>query len=174
MTLAADKSQVSFFACALGDELRRTRKQRGWSRKQLLEHLESRISIQTVATYESGSRQCSVARLVEICRAMDVYAHDLLARVQQRAETDMSDRLVLDLRRIVRDRHPELTPLRRWARERLFHADDATAHVVPLDLAALESMAELCGMTAFDLIRRLRQLAPSDEMTGLRDSGNDS
>jgi transcriptional regulator with XRE-family HTH domain len=115
MTLSVDNSQVSVFASALGDELRRTRKQRGWSRKQLQDHLESRISIQTVATYESGRRQCSVARLVELCEAMDVYAHDLLARVQQRAETDMSDRLVLDLERIVRDRQPELTPLRRWA-----------------------------------------------------------
>jgi transcriptional regulator with XRE-family HTH domain len=174
MTLTVDSSQISTFASSLGDELRRTRKQRGWSRKQLLDHLESQISIQTVATYESGRRQCSVARLVEICQAMDVYAHDLLARVQQRAELDMSDHLVLDLHRIARGCQPELAPLYRWAHQRLAHAEDGTAYAVPLDLAALESMAELCGMTTVDLTRRLRQLAADGPMTGGRDSGCES
>jgi len=174
MSLTVDNSQVSVFACALGDELRRTRKQLGWSRKQLLDHLESQISIQTVATYESGRRQCSVARLVEICRAMDVYAHDLLARVQKRTEAETTDRLVVDLRRIVRDRQPELIPLRRWAQQRLGQAGGDAAHAVPLDLAALESMAELCGMTTLDLIKRLRALTSLGSMTGIRESGNES
>lgn len=165
MSLNVDNSHVSShvsdFACALGDELRRTRTQRGWSRKQLLDHLESQISIQTVATYESGRRQCSVARLVEICRAMDVYAHDVLARVHKRTQTETSDRLVLDLQLIVRDRQPELVPLRRWAHQRLGHAGRDRAHMVPLDLAAIESLAELCGMSTVELIRRLRALTPA-------------
>lgn len=173
MSLTAENPQPSVFACTLGDELRRTRKQRGWSRKQLLDHMESQISIQTVATYESGRRQCSVARLVEICRAMDVYAHDLLARVHQRAEMDMSKSLVLDLNQIVGDRQPELAPLRRWAHQRLVHADGATTPAVPLDRTALKLMAELCGMTTLDLIRRLRQLVPSGPRTGFRDSDDE-
>ena len=174
MSVTVDNSPVSAFVCALGDELRRTRKQRGWSRKQLQDHLESQISIQTVATYESGRRQCSVARLVEICRAMDVCAPELLARVQRRMETDMPDRLVLDLRRMVLDRQPELAPLRRWAGQRLNHAGADTAHAVPLEPGALESMAELCGMTTCDLIRRLREFAPISPTTGFRVSRNES
>jgi hypothetical protein len=75
---------------------------------------------------------------------------------------------VIDLRRIVRDHHPELTSLRRWASQRLVHADGATAHVVPIDIAAIESMAELCGIPAFDLISQLCQLAPGDTKTGSR------
>jgi transcriptional regulator with XRE-family HTH domain len=157
MTITADSPRLSVFACVLGDELRRTRMQRGWSRKDLLNHLESRISIQTVATYEAGSRQCSVARLVELCQAMGVHAHELLARVHQRAEIDTPGRLMLDLTQVVQDRQAELVPLRRWAEERLNQTDRDRPPAVPLDLAALESLAQLCGTTTIDLIRRLRQ-----------------
>src|SRR3981081_3049844 len=48
----------------LGDELRKLRRQRGWTRKELNQHLQSEISLQTLATYELGTRQCSVVRLV--------------------------------------------------------------------------------------------------------------
>lgn len=158
MTITVDNPRLSIFACVLGDELRRARNERGWTRRELMRHLESDISIQTVATYEAGSRQCSVARLVELCDAMGVHAHDLLARVHERAEADASDRLVLDLNRIVRDCPTELMPLRRWAQQRLAQADRGQAHAVPVDLVALESMAQLCGVATVDLIRRLRQL----------------
>lgn len=159
MTTTDDKSRFRVFACMLGDELRRTRVQRGWSRRDLLSHLESPISVQTVATYEAGSRQCSAARLVELCQAMGVHAHDLLARVHQRAEIDIPGRLVLDLDQVAQARQAELMPLRRWAQQRLNQAGHVQPHVVSLDMAALESLAQLCGMTALDLIRRLRQFA---------------
>jgi transcriptional regulator with XRE-family HTH domain len=158
MTITVDNPRLSVFACVLGDELRRARNERGWTRRELMRHLASDISIQTVATYEAGSRQCSVVRLVELCDAMGVHAHDLLARVHERAEADASDRLVLDLNRIVRNCPPELMPLRRWAQQRLAQCDRGQAHAVPVDLVALESMAQLCGVTTVDLIRRLRQL----------------
>jgi transcriptional regulator with XRE-family HTH domain len=162
MTTTIDNPRLAVFASVLGDELRRLRTKRGWTRKELLRHLESHISIQTVATYELGSRQCSVIRLVELCHALGVHAHDLLARVQARADIDVSDRLVLDLHQIVRDRQAELAPLRRWAQQRLVQAKRDHAHAVALELAALESMAQLCGMTTVDLVRRLRQMVHHD------------
>ena len=63
-------------ARVLGDEIRQARKACGWTRKQLQAYLPTRISVQTLATYELGTRQCSVARLVELCDAMNVFAHD--------------------------------------------------------------------------------------------------
>lgn len=141
----------------LGDELRRLRKQRGWTRRDLNRRLQSDISLQTLATYELGTRQCSVVRLVEICIALDEVPHELLGRVHQRVFSDGPvGRIRLDLRRIVRDGQPELGPLRRWAEGKLA---ESAGHPpdVSLDIAALERMAELCGVETLDLIGRLRQ-----------------
>lgn len=144
----------------LGDELRRLRKQRGWTRRDLNRRLQSDISLQTLATYELGTRQCSVVRLVEICLAMDEVPHDLMARVHQRVFSDSSvGRIRIDLRKVVRDTQPELYPLRRWAKGKLTENNGHHAPDVNLDISALEQMAELCGVETLDLIARLRQIS---------------
>jgi transcriptional regulator with XRE-family HTH domain len=148
----------------LGDEIRRLRKQRGWTRKDLNDRLQSDISLQTLATYELGTRQCSVTRLVEICLALGELPHDLLARVHERMFTDTPvGRIRIDLRKIVRDRQPELLPLRRWATGRLAAEPGPHTADVHLDLAALERMAELCNMDTIELITRLRKVGGATE-----------
>jgi transcriptional regulator with XRE-family HTH domain len=149
----------------LGDELRRLRKQRGWTRRDLNRRLQSDISLQTLATYELGTRQCSVVRLVEICLALDEVPHELLARVHQRVFSDSPvGRIRIDLRRVVHDTQPELLPLRRWAKGRLAEAGGAHAPAdVSLDITALERMAELCGLETVELIGRLRPLSGAAE-----------
>ena len=149
----------------LGDELRRLRKQRGWTRRDLNRRLQSDISLQTLATYELGTRQCSVVRLVEICIALDEVPHDLMARVHQRVFSDSPvGRIRLDLSKIVRDAQPELLPLRRWAQGRLAeHNGSPSPADVSLDISALERMAELCGLETVDLIARLRTIAGAAE-----------
>lgn len=142
----------------LGEELRKLRKRRGWTRKELGARLQSEISLQTLATYELGTRQCSVVRLVELCVAMDELPQDLLARVHRRVFTDEPGRVRLDLSRIVAAEEPELLPLRRWAEDRLEHVNP-TSPEVHLDLSALEKMAELCGLETPDLLTRLERLA---------------
>ncbi|RZS32666.1 helix-turn-helix protein [Herbihabitans rhizosphaerae] len=149
----------------LGDELRRLRKQRGWTRKDLNAHLQSDISLQTLATYELGTRQCSVVRLVEICFALDELPHEVIARVHDRVFTGSPrGHLLLDLRQVVNDNQPELLPLRRWARGKLAESNGdgrGNGPQVRLDITALERMAELCGMETRDLIARLRHLGSS-------------
>lgn len=143
----------------LGDELRRVRKQRGWTRKELQRRLDNDISLQTLATYELGTRQCSVVRLAELCLAMDVLPHDVLARVHDRVFSDeRPGHLRVDLAGVVRDDQPELLPLRRWAADRLHQAPTGQSADVHLDLAALEQMAELCGLDTVELISRLRAI----------------
>lgn len=146
----------------LGDELRRLRKQRGWTRRDLNRRLQSDISLQTLATYELGTRQCSVVRLVEICLAMGEVPHELMARVHQRTFSDATvGRIRVDLRKVVRDTQPELLPLRRWAKGKLTENNGHPVPDVNLDISALEQMAALCGMETLDLIARLRQIAGS-------------
>ncbi|WP_409185525.1 helix-turn-helix domain-containing protein [Amycolatopsis sp. VS8301801F10] len=180
----------------LGDELRKLRRGRGWTRKELNAHLQSEISLQTLATYELGTRQCSVVRLVELCVAMDELPQDLLAKVHSRVFTEEPGRVRVDLRRVVAEAGPELTPLRRWAEGRLRQngvampasparanaaapapgsastptpsapasqpaSATASADEVSFDFAALERMAELCGLPTAELVSHLRKLAPA-------------
>ncbi|WP_020657397.1 helix-turn-helix domain-containing protein [Amycolatopsis benzoatilytica] len=192
----------------LGDELRKLRRGRGWTRKELNAHLQSEISLQTLATYELGTRQCSVVRLVELCVAMDELPQDLLAKVHSRVFTEEPGRVRVDLRRVVEEAGPELTPLRRWAEGRLRQLGVAPSRTrssggvagsgagssasqtpggglgpaagsastpsqpshapasqsdgeVSFDFAALERMAELCGLPTAELVSHLRKLAPA-------------
>ncbi|MFC4858034.1 helix-turn-helix domain-containing protein [Actinophytocola glycyrrhizae] len=149
----------------LGDELRRLRKQRGWTRRDLNRRLQSDISLQTLATYELGTRQCSVVRLVEICLALDEVPHELMARVHQRVFSDSPvGRIRVDLRKVAQDTQPELLPLRRWAKGRLAELNGTHGPVdVSLDISALERMAELCGVETVELIGRLRAIAGAAE-----------
>jgi transcriptional regulator with XRE-family HTH domain len=142
----------------LGDELRKLRRSRGWTRKELNQHLQSEISLQTLATYELGTRQCSVVRLVELCVAMDELPQDLLAKVHRRVFVDEPGRVRVDLRKVVADASADLLPLRRWAEDRLRQAGEHGGEIA-LDLPALERMAELCGLPTVDLIARLRRYA---------------
>jgi len=146
---------VSAYQQALGDELRRLRKQRGWTRKELNGRLQSDISLQTLATYELGTRQVSVVRFVEICVALDEPPHEVLARVHDRVVDAPLGRVQLDLRLIAHDNRPELSPLRRWAAERLAERDGSGPEI-QLDISALDRMAELCGMDTVALIGKLR------------------
>jgi transcriptional regulator with XRE-family HTH domain len=153
---------VATYQRVLGDEIRRLRKQRSWTRKDLNERLQSEISLQTLATYELGTRQVSVIRFVEICLALGELPHELLRRVHERVFTELPvGRIRVDLRKVVRDRAPELLPLRRWAAGRLAAEPTPQAGEVQLDLAALEQMAELCGLETVELIARLREISGS-------------
>lgn len=143
----------------LGDELRSLRKQRGWTRKELNSRLQSEISLQTLATYELGTRQVSVVRLVEICAALAVPAHEVLARVHERVFGNApTGHLSLNLVAIVADERRELMPLRRWAQGRLHSLPMGQSPQVHLDLPALEYMAQLCQLTTVELIRALRDM----------------
>lgn len=140
----------------LGDELRKLRTRRGWTRKELGERLQSGISLQTLATYELGTRQCSVVRLAELCLAMDELPQDLLARVHNRLFGPEGSQVRVDLAEVIADEQPELLPLRRWASGRLAAGGSAD---VRFDRATLEQLAALCELRTEELLRRLRTLS---------------
>src|SRR4051812_35575155 len=124
----------------LGDELRMLRRRCGWTRKELQRRLPSDISVQTLATYELGTRQCSVVRLAELCFAMDELPQRLIARVHQHV-VDESGNIRANLRSLATLDEPNLVPLRRWAEDRL--RQSGASEDVRLDLAAVCRMAEL-------------------------------
>lgn len=146
---------------ALGEELRELRNRWGWTRKELGEQLDSEISLQTLATYELGTRHCSVVRLVELCMAMGEQPHELLRRVHHRVFPTHPGQLCVNVRALTKLEDSELAPLRRWAQGRL----RTTAHpgantdTVLLDAHALHWLAELCGITSERIHSRLELLA---------------
>lgn len=154
--LPARTDDLSTYLRALGAELRSLRERRGWTRRDLKARLRSDISLQTLATYELGTRQCSVARLVEICLALGEQPHNVLFRVHQRVRPEplaepAPSPIRVDLRAI--GDHPALAPLRRWALTKL--AERTTT--VTLDVPALRWMAQLCGLTVADLTTMLNR-----------------
>lgn len=155
MRLDADEYQR-----VLGEELRELRKRRGWTRKELGERLTSEISLQTLATYELGTRHCSVVRLVELCMAMEEQPQELLARVQRRVYPVQADRVRVSLRALATVENTELAPLRRWAQGQLRQTEPTPSVTeVQLDDYAIGWLAQLCGTDAVSLTARLRQLS---------------
>ncbi|WP_290061255.1 helix-turn-helix domain-containing protein [Amycolatopsis solani] len=147
----------------LGEELRRLREERGLTRRDLNHRLHSDLSLQTLATYELGTRQCSVVRLVELCVALEESPEALLARVGRRyfgTFGTLSGGVRIDLRRVACAGHEDLAPFRRWAEGRLAECRTTGApHEVHLDRPALDHLAELCETTTADLLARIRLLS---------------
>lgn len=150
---------------AIGEELRRARANVGWSRPELVEHMQTRIPVNTYACYEQGIRQCSIPRLVEICQALRVSVPELLGLALQRLELDLDKSGVrIDLRKVVRDEREELRALRRWAHNRIkeetLTADLHEPAVVHLQWAVVREMAIFCGVPTRRLLGYIREFTP--------------
>lgn len=139
---------------ALGEELRRVREDRGWSQSELARWMPTELHVKTLATYEQGIRQCTVVRLVEICRTLGVAAADVLSRAQLHMAVDLQKvGLEVDLHAVAGDTRSELRLLRRWARNRL--ANNPACGVVHLIPGALQEMAAVLGLTVAELVHQL-------------------
>jgi transcriptional regulator with XRE-family HTH domain len=102
----------------LGAELLACRLERGLSRGQVIARLPRVRSVAAYTSYEDGTRTCSVPSLFEICGALSAQPDELPYLVCQRLASNppvSNAPLRLDLGHVVRDEHPVLAPLRRWA-----------------------------------------------------------
>jgi transcriptional regulator with XRE-family HTH domain len=149
------ESDLAAFPKALGTELRRRRTERGWSRRDLLRRLPNDVSVQTLATYELGTRAISVLRLVELCEALGTTAHELLANADGTIRPPHTGLVRIDLRAVARTSRHELAPARRWAVSRLHQLGDDESPMTTLDRAAVEQLARLCGLSPIALTRGL-------------------
>ncbi len=120
----------------------------------MVKRVEFELHVQTLATYEQGTRQCTLGRFVAICQALGVSALDVLKDAMEQTEVP-PHKLVcaVDLRVIMAGIDPELEPLRRWARNRLI-ADSKTP-VVPLEPDEVATLAMFCGLSHEDFFQRL-------------------
>jgi transcriptional regulator with XRE-family HTH domain len=155
--------QLDRFAQTLGHELRTARKQRGWTRKQMQAQMaaddEDEVSLQTLATYELGTRRVSVNRFVELCAVLDEQADELLRRaITSVFGIDHDDHVEVDLSALARTADPRLQHLRRWATVSTSQRLAGQPPVEELDDHALAALARIAGTTKHELVQALRDL----------------
>ncbi len=143
---------------ALGVELRRVREGLGWTQVETVSRLS--FSGPTLWTYEHGERNCTVARLLEWCRALGVSAPEMLQAAVQRSGVDV-ELLVLrvDLRAVVGDRTAKFGPIVRWARNRLAAEPDGSS-VVRVVPDSVRELAAVVGCSHAALVEYLTGFMP--------------
>lgn len=147
----------------LGDVIRGHRRKKGWTRKDLQQRLGTMphggvdISLQTLATYELGTRHCSVVRLAQIAAALGIRAAQIIAETDARVSADStisdSTTIMIDLRRLADSPDETLAPAAAWANARL----GASPHERRrrLSAAAVEQLANLCGLDLLTMFEAL-------------------
>jgi transcriptional regulator with XRE-family HTH domain len=154
-------SEVSdrILARVLGQEIRRAREGRGWTRAELAERLPSGIVERTLLSYEHGVRALSVARFIEICRTLGVAAAEILDNTLEKARDLRVFSFKIDLRALLRDERAEFEPVRLWARNRL--NDDPSTEVL-LTPVTVREMASMVGVSHATLASYLVNFASGD------------
>lgn len=150
------------FARAVGEEVRRVREARGWTRLELVEQLPSQIGERTLLAYEHGVRQISTFRLVELCQALECEAPTLLARGLQRARLYLENLpLHVDLNALLRDSRKSGTyrPLSQWTRNTL---NEHPSGVVQVESVVVHNLALFLGCTQQNLTNYLARFLPDE------------
>lgn len=143
---------------AIGEELRRAREAKGWSRAQLVALLPSGIGERTLLSYEHGTRHLTVLRFIEICRAVGIAAPGLLNQALQRARIHLQNlALQVDLRFLLNDRSDKFRPMHQWARNKL---NENPVGVVELSPSSVRELATFVGCGYEELAGWLARFLP--------------
>jgi transcriptional regulator with XRE-family HTH domain len=151
--------KVDTVIVALGQEIRAAREDRGLSRAELVERLHASIQSQTLATYEQGTRQCTVLRFVEICQAIGVSAPDVLTSALNKARVDLRTlTLRVDVSALAStDDEGTISQLRQWAQNLLrWYPASPVAELTPAEIA---QMAIVCDVAHEDMTTLLLNFA---------------
>lgn len=148
---------------AVGEELRRAREARGWSRVELADRLPSGIGDRTVLSYEHGTRELSFLRLLEICWALDVDLTSLVRTALQRARINLDKQAIhVDLRALSRDESVTYRSMVQWARNALNEYPDGTIELEPV---VVKHLALSVGCDYHGLINHLARYIPDEPHT---------
>ena len=159
-----DEATASAIARALGEELRRAREARGWSRAQFVKGLPSQIGDRTLLAYEHGLRQITVLRLLELSQGLGVPASVILVQAMQRARLYLQNLVLrVDLRQLLQDNNMHYRPLSSWARNRLNKVAGGVIEVTP---SGVRELAAVLGRTPQELSAYFAKFTPEDATEG--------
>lgn len=147
---------------AVGEELRRAREEKGWSRAQLVARLPSGIGDRTLLSYEHGTRHLTVLRLIELCQELDIAAATLLNQALQRARIYLQNLVLhINLRELLDDDSDTFRPMFQWARNKLTENPDG---VVELPPSSVRELATFVGCSHLELANYLARFAPEKRL----------
>lgn len=153
-----DEVTSTAIARALGDELRRAREARGWSRARFVRRLPSQIGDRTLLAYEHGLRQLTVLRLLELSEGLGVPASVIVAQALQHARLYLDNLVVrVDLRELLQDSNNNYRPMFPWARNRMNDSTDGVIEVTP---SGVRELAAVLGRTSQELTSYLAKFTP--------------
>ena len=145
---------------AVGEELRRAREAKGWTRGQLVRRLPSGIGDRTLLSYEHGTRHLTVIRFIELCAVLDVSAPTVLNQGLQRARLRLQNVVLqIDLRDLLSDRNDRFRPLITWARNKLAEYPDGLVELPPM---SVRELATFIGKPYLELAEYLARFIPDD------------
>lgn len=147
---------------AVGEEMRRVREARGWSRAQFVKRLPSGIGDRTLLAYEHGLRQLTLARLMELTEGLEVDPAEVVTRGLQRARLHLEHlTLHIDLHTLLTDlgsgRHA-FRSMVQWARNALNEHPDG---VMEVDAKVVQNLALFAGCSRRELAEYLARFTPS-------------
>jgi len=154
----------SAYARTLGDVIRRHRKMKGWTRKDLRRELQELpkgrgidISLQTLATYELGTRTLAVIRLAQIAAALRVSTETIIAEANAAMFPEYTDKqkIAVDLVRLSVSTRPDIRPAAKWAALQL--AVNPVKWIAELTTDALNQLANVCILDTPELVEVLKE-----------------
>lgn len=152
-------------ARAVGEELRRARETRGWSRAFLVTRLPSGIGDRTLLSYEHGTRHLTLLRHVELCQALEVGAPAVLGSALQRARVYLDNLAIrVDLRALLADDTAEFRSLTVWAHNKLIEFPGGVVEIVP---AAVGELATMMGCPRRELADYFARFTPDPDRSSV-------
>lgn len=156
------------FKKALGLELRNVRKNvRRWPRRTLRDEMlrhggDEEISIQSLGTYELGTRTLTVTRLLQIAAVLGVHADDMFSQAYKRAfpnrDLDDAELITVNLYLLTQAKDARLQPLVAWAQARFNQADRNPLAVVTLDRTGIQAFVNQTGVAEDRLLDLLSKI----------------
>ncbi len=153
-----EKAAEKAISRAIGNEIRRAREAKSWSRGHLVAQLPSGIGDRTLLSYEHGTRHLTVLRLVELSRAIGIAAPTLLSQALQRARLELMNLVLrVDLRALLNDRSDKFRPMAQWTRNKLNERPDGVAELSP---SSVRELATFAGYSYDELASYLARFTP--------------
>jgi len=142
----------------ISSRLRAVRRQRGWSLADVERESQGSIKAVVMGSYERGTRSLSVKRALELAALFDIPINDLLNPQIAEEKIDISQTLMLDLRKISSTEENEITGsvnflLQSIARDR----GDWNGEILTIRNSDLKSLALMTRMSEGLLLKWMRE-----------------
>lgn len=147
------------FNAALGLQVRQAREAAHLTRPELVALLPFKITVATLLNWELGHRSISYARLVELARALQRTAPDLMRAAIESVESVETMFVDLDLRPLCDDMGPRFEVLRLWAKNKLATIDQDARGIARVHHTVVRELAVLLNLHVSVLVEHLTTTA---------------